>query len=187
LIVLALNTPAILQAKEKANAEPATAGSISYNTRVAKVLDVDYAKHILDLEGEGGMMLELEVDPTEVKNFKNIKKGDLVKVQTVESLALSVDKAKKGEKPSADVDTLGSTAPVGAKPGAEQVVTRKITAEIVNVDKENSMVALKGPRGNVVDLVVKDPKKLAGVKKGDMVTATYTVARAISVEKAPKK
>jgi len=184
LMLLPFHAPSLLQAKE--SDQPKTAEVVAYNTRVAKVLEVNQAKGMLALEGEGGVRLNLKVDPAKVKNFNKIKKGDLVKVQTMESLALSLEKARKGEKPSTDEVTVSSTAAKGSMPGAEKVETKQITAEIMKVDSGKSMVELKGPMGNVLDLTVQDSKKLESLKKGDLVSATYTVARAISVEAAPK-
>jgi hypothetical protein len=186
-VIIAFAIPGVLLAKSGKKSEVIhSTEHVTYNTRVAKVLDINYEKNTLALEGEGGMRFELEVDPTKVKNFKMIKKGDLVKVQTMESMALALDKAKKGEKPSADEMTVMTSAPKGTMPGMQQVETKQITAEVVKVDHENSMVELKGPKGNVLALKVKDPKKLELLKKGDLVSATYTVAMAISVERAPK-
>jgi len=184
--VLALTVPLSLQAYDKKAEAPqsATAVSTEYDTKVGKVIEIDHAKNTLVLEGEGGSRLELVVDPNKVKNFKNIKKGDLVKVQQEKSWALTLSKKEKGEKPSAAVVTEKETAPTGGKPGMEAVKTAEISAEIVKVDPAKSLVELKGPAGNVLALTAKDPKKLEGLKKGDMVTATYTVAVAVSVEAA---
>ncbi|MFO1464249.1 MAG: hypothetical protein U1F66_10780 [bacterium] len=184
---LALTLPAALRAEDKKAEAPKTVSSVQYNTLSGKVLEIDQAKQSMVVEGEGGTRYEITVDGTKAKNFKNIKKGDLVVVQQEESLALSLAKGAKGEKPSADVVTEKATAPVGSKPGAESVKTSSISAEVVKVDAAKSMVELKGPAGNTLVLKVKDPKNLEGVKKGDMVTATYTVATAVSVEPAPKK
>jgi len=161
------------------------ASAMTYNTKVAKVISVDQKKNTIDLEGEGGTDMMLQVDPAQVKNFKNIKKGDLVVVQTTQSTVLSLTKAKKGEKPSAEVISEKETAPMGSKPGMDSMKTAQITAEVVKVDMDNSTVDLKGPRGNVMTLKAKDPGNLKGIKKGDLVTATYSIAMAISVE--PKK
>lgn len=184
--VLALTIPVGLQAYEKKAEAPASATAVSteYDTRVGKVIEIDQAKNSMVLEGEGGTRLEVTVDPNKVKNFKNVKKGDLVKVQTEKSWALTLSKKEKGEKPSAEAVAVKETAPTGGKPGMESVKTAEISAEIVKVDAAKAMVELKGPAGNILALQAKDPKKLEGLKKGDMVTATYTVAMAVSVEAA---
>ena len=186
--VLALTLPAALQADEKKAAAPvAEASKVEYNTKTAKVLEIDHAKNTLVLEGEAGTRWELQVDPTKAKNFKNVKKGDLVVVQIEKSWALDITKKEKGEKPSAEVVTAKETAPAGGKPGVEAGRTAQISAEITKVDIAKAMVELKGPAGNMVELTAKDPKKLEGLKKGDMVTVTHTVAMAVSVEPMPAK
>lgn len=186
--VLALALPAGLQADEKKAAAPVEAKStVEYNTRTAKVLEIDQAKNTLVLEGEAGTRLELQVDPVKAKNFKNIKKGDLVVVQTEKSWALNITKHVKGEKPSAEVVTAKETAPAGSKPGVEAVRTTQISAEITKIDISKALVELKGPAGNIVELTAKDPKNLEGLKKGDMVTVTHTIAMAVSVEAMPAK
>ena len=59
-------------------------------------------------------------------------------------------------------------------------------ATVEAIDKTTQHVTLKGPEGNTVEVKVKNPKNLEGVKVGDEVAITYTEAMAISVEK-PKK
>ena len=76
---------------------------------------------------------------------------------------------------------------MGQKPSGESVKTTEISAEIVKLDMAQALVELKGPAGNILALTAKDPKNLEGLKKGDMVTVTHTIARAISVESMPKK
>jgi Cu/Ag efflux protein CusF len=61
-----------------------------------------------------------------------------------------------------------------------------VVATVEKVDAKKRLVTVKGPRGNTVDIEVKDPKKLKQVKVGDEVEITYTEALAISVE-SPKK
>lgn len=185
-ILTAASLPLGLQAKDKAAEAPQSAISTTYNTITATVLEVDHAKQRLVLQNDLGNRISLKVD-SKVKNFKNIKKGDIVKVEQIESLALTLTKKEKGEKPSAEVVTEKSTAPVGSKPAADVVESTQITAEVVKVDIAKSLVELKGPEGNILALKAKDPKNLEGLKKGDMIAATYTEAIAVSVEAQPAK
>jgi hypothetical protein len=170
----------------KAQQAPEEAVAAQYDTITAKVLSVNYDKQMLSLEGIDGTRSEVIVD-AKAKNFKNIKVGDLVVVRETRSLVLELSKKEKGQKPDIDTSTMKSTAPMGAMPGMENVQTTQISAEVVKVDMENGTVDLKGPQGNVMRLKAKDPNRLKVVKKGDMVSATYTLATAISVEKAPTK
>jgi hypothetical protein len=184
-LITAVGLPLGLQAGEK-NAAPAAAVSTTYNTITAKVLEVDVPKQKLVLESDTGVRSVVKVD-SKVKNFKNIKKGDIVKIEQIESLALSLTKKEKGEKPSAEVITEKSTAPTGSKPAMESVESTQVTAEVVKVDLAKSWIELKGPEGNILGLKAKDPKNLEGIKKGDMIAATYTEALAVSVEPMPAK
>lgn len=182
--VLVLGLPLGLQAKTPQAPEEAVA--TQYDTVTAKVLGVNYDKQTLSLQSDDGMRSEVLVDG-KAKNFKNIKVGDLVVVRETKSLVLELSKREKGQKPELDQTTLKSTAPMGSKPGMEDIKTTEISAEVVKVDLAKNTVDLKGPEGNVMRLTAKDPDKIKDLKKGDMVSATYTIAMAISVEAAPAK
>jgi hypothetical protein len=71
---------------------------------------------------------------------------------------------------------------VGAVGEASMVTVR---GWIDAVDKTNSTVTLKGPRGGTVTLDVKDPKKLDAVAVGDPVVAAFIEALALRVKKVP--
>lgn len=186
-ILTAASLPLAIQAEDKKSEAPKEAVATTYNTVTAKVLEVDQAKHKLTLENNIGEKSVVKIDPAKVKNFGQIKKGDLVKIQTTDSMVLTLSKKEKGEKPTATQVTEAQTAPVGSKPAAEVVEASQITAEVVKVDLAKSLVELKGPSGNVLALKTKDAKNLEGIKKGDMIAATYTEAVAISVEPMPTK
>ncbi len=181
---LVLGLPLGLHAKTPPAPEEAI--STDYDTVTAKVLAVNYDNQMLNLQSDDGMRWEVLVDG-KAKNFKNIKVGDLVVVRQTQSLVLELSKKTKGEKPEAETATLKSTAPMGSKPGMENIKSAQISAEVVKVDSTKGTVDLKGPQGNVVRLTAKNPGLLKDVKKGDMVSATYTLATAISVEPAPAK
>jgi hypothetical protein len=76
-----------------------------------------------------------------------------------------------------------------AKPGERPAVAagREITllADVVGVDAKKSIISLKGPQGNVVDLKVQNPDHFKVVKKGDQVEVVYTIAVAVAVTPAP--
>ena len=181
-LAAAISLPLGLKAAETEQPKKETA---TYDTKTATVLEVNQAERTLVLQGEGGTRIETKLGP-QVKNFNNIKKGDLVKIQTMESMVLTLTKKDKGEKPSAEMVEVKETAPVGSKPSVENVKTWLITAEVVSVDQAKSWLELKGPKGNVMGFKVKDTEKLKDVKKGDMVAATYTDSLTISVEPMPK-
>lgn len=55
----------------------------------AIVEDIDYENRTVDLKGTYGNIISVEVDE-KVKNFKNIKKGDVVRARYTEAVAISV-------------------------------------------------------------------------------------------------
>lgn len=179
LLALVLLLPAGLRAEETVSQQ--------FNTLSAKVTKIDKATHTLTLVNDRNESHEIQVDPARVKNFDNIKVGDMVVVREEQRIALSLDKNIKGEKPTQGAAMTAETAAPGEKPGIAAEKTETLLAEIVGIDKANMMVSLKGPKGNIVNVLAKDPKKLEGLKAGDKVWATYTKAMAISVEPAPTK
>jgi hypothetical protein len=189
--VLALATAVMMQFSLVAGAAadkdqaPKEVLSEQYNTRVGKVLEINEAKRHLVVQGESGMKWDVTASP-QVKNFSQIKKGDMIKIQTTDSVAITLTKKEKGEKPSAEVATIKTSAPAGSKPSAEAMEMKEITAEVVKVDAAKGWIELKGPLGNTLAMKAKNPANLEGVKKGDMIAATFTEEMAISVEPATK-
>ena len=55
---------------------------------------------------------------------------------------------------------------------------------MVAVDPKKSTITLKGPRGNVMELNVRNPDHFKVVKKGDQVEVVYTEALAMSLTPA---
>jgi hypothetical protein len=143
---------------------------------------VDKATRRVTLTGPQGRTVEL-IASDEVKNFDQIRVGDNVMVWYQEALSLELRKSKG---PLGATETIGTarSAPPGERPVT--VVGREVhvTAEVVNVDPVKSIISLKGPRGNVVDLKVKNPDHFKVVKTGDLVDAVYTEARAIAFSPA---
>jgi hypothetical protein len=108
-----------------------------------------------------------------------------VTVKFVEALTLELKKTTV--KPDIKADVAAVRATPGAKPGG--AVGRQITiiAEVVMVDPENSIIALKGPQGRVVELPVQNKDQFKVVKKGDQVEVVYTEAVALAVTPAAAK
>jgi len=162
--------------------EPGKAAIVSATEATATVVAVDKATRTITLKGPKRTVDVVAGD--EVKNFDQIKVGDRVVVKYVEALTLELKKTK------APLDAKADVAAVRAKPGERPAgaVGREITvlADVVAVDPKKSIISLKGPRGNVVDLKVQNPDHFKVVKVGDQVEAVYAEALAIAVTPAPK-
>jgi len=76
----------------------------------------------------------------------------------------------------------------GSPPAAGMVSSVDVTARVTHIDHKSRSVTLKGDDGSVTKFVV-DPvvKNLDQVKRGDVVTVTYTEALAYEVTKGGSK
>ncbi len=94
---------------------------------------------------------------------------------------------KKDGKPLERKETEGAVrAKPGEKPAGAVGRMVVVNAEVIDVSPEKKTITLKGPKGNVVDLEVKNPDHFKVVKKGDQIEAEYVEAVAISVQPAAK-
>lgn len=184
-VALALGIPAGLQATEAAPKEEAV--QKQFDTITATVTSVDKATHTLTLKNDLGEMQEVQVDPAVVKNFDQIKVGDLVVIRQAQRWALSLSPKKKGEKPEAAGAVAVEKAEPGSKPGVETAKAVSISAKVLQIDTVHNSVKLEKPDGKIIWVWARHPERLKEIKKGDMVTASYTTVKAISVEPAPKK
>ena len=175
IFTLAPMTMAAEQAKEKPGRISAT-----IDTMTATVIAIDHKTREVTLKGPKGRTIELTVGP-EAKNLGQVKKGDEVTVDYIESVAIVVS-AASAEVPTDNAAAYVETAKPGEKPHAKAVKTMTITATVEAIDYQKRRVTLKGPEGNVRTITVgPEVKRLEQVKKGDQVTVRVTVATAISV------
>ncbi len=189
LISAAIAAPAFAQKPDAAGgavvtSEPGRASVVRAAELSAQVVGIDKATRTVTLKGPKGNVVDI-VAGDEVKNFNQIKLGDFVVARYAEALTLELRKTKvKAGEPTVREEAAR------AKPGERPAVAgaREVTAiaDVIGVDPKKSTITLKGPRGNVVTLDVKNPDQFKVVKKGDQVEVTYTEALALSVEPAPK-
>lgn len=171
----------------KAAKQPAGGpGAIMVETvkATAKVTAIDAAKRLVTLEMDGKSKT-ITCGP-EVKNFDQIKVGDLLKVTFVEALAVYLQKA--GAPAGGEEVKTVTLAPKGAKPGVLVTDTVILKAKIDAVDAKKGAVTITTPEGKTKTMKVakNNIKVLKGLKKGDDIVVRYTEALAVVVE-APKK
>ena len=163
---------------------PGTAAAMGTHTITATVVEVDPATRNVTLKAHDGRLVTLNAS-NEVRNFDQIHVGDKLTVQYAAAVSLDLHKKGTAMRQSSEKEAMTRSEP-GAKPGGTVARQVEVMADVVKVDTKNKLVTLRGPRGNMVDLVVEDPEQLKNIKKGDQVQAVYTEALAISLE-APKK
>jgi len=149
------------------------------------VVGIKKKEHELKLRNEQGEEVDVIV-PKEVRNFPQIKKGDIIEVEY--HLAAATQLEKVSETNAAGEATVVERAPAGAKPGMRAMHTQSIVATVLEIDATNRLLTLQGPKGGIVTVKIPaDMKSFDGLKKGDKVSAVYTEAVAISVKEPPKK
>jgi len=167
------------------NEKPGQVTEQSVVSVAATVVKVDLKTRVVTLRGADGNVFDVEVGE-EVKNLPQVHKGDHVIATYYESMAITV--RKPGEaKPGIETADVAGRAKPGEKPAAAAAQQTTVTATVVGLNKSEGTVTLKGPKGKVVTVKAREPRRLDAVKVGDLIEAVYTQAVAISVEKADTK
>ena len=172
-------SPALAQAKDKGVPAAVAVETVMMDAEVAAV---DAKSRVVTLKLPNGEMVDLLVGD-QVKNFSQIKVGDIVAAEYQQALAMKLKKS-----PGVRSTTEGSakeSAKKGMKPAAGAVKEIDFVADIVDVDKAKSLVTILGAKGNKVTLKVSDPQTLAEIKVGDQVEGTYIQALAVAVLQKP--
>jgi len=159
------------------SSEPGKASMVQTVEVTATVTGIDKQTRTITLKGPR-RVVDLVVGE-EVKNFDQIRVGQKVSARYQQALSLELRKTRA--TPGAEISELTMTAKPGAMPAAAASRAMTVLADVVAVDPKKSIISLKGPRGNIVDLQVQNPEHFKVVKKGDQVEALYYEAVAIAV------
>jgi len=177
ILTATLALPAVALATEAA--KPLTKAA-SVEAR-ATVTAIDPSTRTVTLKTEGGETVDVTAG-SGVKNFDQIKVGDVVKATYTESIAFQV--APKGETPGGATETA-QRVPGGAAVG--QQVTSSF--KVASVDPETNTLWVTLPNGNTKKIQVQDPeaqKRLKTLSPGNVVAVTYTKSLALQLEKLAK-
>ena len=150
----------------------------------AVVTAIDKATRKVTLKTAKGKSFEV-VAGEEVKNFDQIKVGDKLVVQYVQALTMEV-KPGGGLRSSTQTTDTAQAKP-GERPGAAGAREVTVTADVMAVNPKAMTITVRGPNGNIIDLMVKNPDHFKAVKVGDQIQAVYVEALAIAIEPAAKK
>jgi Cu/Ag efflux protein CusF len=162
------------------NGLPSIASTASV-TGTVKIEAVDYDNRSVALEGPDGKSEIFKVSP-EVRNFDQIKQGDVVKVQYMQTIDVNVRKV--GQPLSTAEVASVATAPLGDKPGVVAARTVQTLANVQAIDYQARTVTLVGMGDKPVTFHVhKDLASFDNVVEGDQVVFTYTEAVSIDVTK----
>ncbi len=149
------------------------------------VESIDYTTRMMTLKGTDGQTVSMEVGPEAVR-FNDVKKGDQVKIDYLESVAVMV------QSPSDTISSAESSGSViirnkGQKPSGTKVETEIVTATVEKINAKKRTAVLKGPDGKTFPIdIAPDVKNLENVKKGDQLVIKRTRTVAIDVSKPGK-
>ena len=190
LLVLgfALN-PAMPLARAEATASASAADAESL--RAATVLTihgtvtaVDKARKLVTVQVPSGEKYPLKVDNPVNLDAASVGTGVVVRYYE----AVTVRKKKAGESlPALSVSGGVVTAKPGGVPGAVAEEHLKAVVSVVQVDKANGTVTIKGADGSVETAKANNPKVLSQLKPGDDLVITASRATAISLDKESAK
>jgi hypothetical protein len=148
------------------------------------VTAVDKAEKLVTIQVPDGRKYTLKVDNPYNLDAANVGAGVIVRYYEV----VGVRKKKPGESlPSLSVTGGVVTAKPDALPGAVAEEHMKAVVSVVQVDKANGTVTIKGADGSVETAKANNPKVLSQLKAGDDLVITTSRATAISLDKEPAK
>ena len=188
-LVAAAALPALAQTKPAANAAVLAASSPGQATVAAavsvsaSVVAIDKATRHVTLKGPQGKLNTVTAGP-DVRNFDQIKVGDIVTVRYLESLTLTLKKDGKELRSMTETPGVARSA-AGERPAGVVANQTEVTANVIAVDAKTQTVTLQGPK-QTVDLKVPDAGQFNLIKVGDQIQAVYTEAVALSVEPGKK-
>lgn len=179
LATIAQNSP---QAVVAAAATPGKAAIGEAVQIQGKVKSINKANRSVIVSGPQGKELLFNLGD-EVRNFEQIRVGDLITLTYAQALALELHKVENNGLRELDESEQAVRAPLGDKPAAAIQKTVRIVANVVAINPKGQTVTLQGPK-RTVELAVNDPAMLKEIKVGNQVEAKYVEAVALEVTAA---
>lgn len=185
--LLASTAPAAAQASQPKVAvikAPGAISGVATVTATATVQKIDKKTRVITLKKDTGEIVDFTAGD-EVRNFAQIKVGDIVTTKLTNTLDIRLVKGASDEIGHA-VQETSSRAKLGEKP--QGTVTRTIAAraKVVKLDNKTHMMTLEGQSGTST-VEVKDPEQFKLIAVGDMIDMVTTDTIAISVTTPKKK
>jgi len=181
-VVALMFTVPVTAAEQKAAPAKADrpAGAMVESVSFTATVDaIDSKTRKITLKGADGSKTSF-IAGDEVRNFAQIKKGDIVTFDYMEAIALDVQKSTEEPK-MVETESI-KRAKLGDKPSGTIETVGFMTARVEEIDYQTRKVGLKMPEGKMVRFTVGDQvKRLNEVKKGDEVVVQYMQKTSIKV------
>jgi Cu/Ag efflux protein CusF len=173
----------IAAAAPSANAQvPTSVGKTAIVTVTAVITAIDSTSRLITLKRDDGVSEIVYAGP-EVQRFSELKVGDKVTFKFEESVVYAIQ--QPGAKPP-DAEKAGIVRSAGPKPGGKAMRELTVVVTVQAIDMKAPSITVKTEKGETMSFKVEDKSNLTGVKAGDKVQITYSIAVAINVE-TPKK
>lgn len=143
---------------------------------------IDKNTRAVTIKGGSGNELTIIAGP-QVKNFKQIKVGDLVTLNYVAALGLELKKGGGRLRERIESEQTAAAKP-GEKPSGGVLRTVKVVTDVMAVDAAAGSITLRGPQRSI-DLIVKDKELLKDIRVGDQIAATYEEATVVAITPTP--
>lgn len=167
-----------------ADAQPAKAGKVPamISEAVAKaeaeVIAVDLKARKVTLKNDEGVVSDIVVGKKAV-NLPQVKVGDRVIVEYGQALFIELKKSP-GLRVTEERQDGVSAAP-GQRPGVVAMKETHFVADIINVDTKKSMITVRGAKGRIIDMKMKDKEFIRQARVGDQVEGIYEQVVALIV------
>jgi hypothetical protein len=183
-LILALPLAACTAGQET-RTSPLPAAAESQSSRgEATIVAIDKKDRLVTLRRQDGNLVAMQASP-EVRNFDQLKVGDKVWTQLVESVVMVLRKPGEATVGASSGENAMRAQP-GEMPAASLYRYVTVTSEVVQVNPATNTLVIKGPDGLSRTLNVKRPeyqRRLPELKAGDLIEATYTETMMIGVER----
>ena len=163
---------------------PGAISGIATVTATATVQKIDKKTRVITLKKETGEIVDFTAGD-EVRNFAQIKVGDIVTTKLTNTLDIRLVKGASNAVGNAVQETT-SRAKLGDKPQGTVTRTMAARAKVVKLDNKTHMMTLEGQNGTST-VEVKDPEQFKLIAVGDMIDMMTTESIAISVTTPNKK
>jgi len=184
LTALVLALPGLFAETAKSTYIP---GREVVKTVAATIEAINLETREVTLKGQKGNVFTLVADP-EIKRLADFRVGDDVVLDYSISIAADVRKPTAEELANPYKVTEDTTkAGADKKPGVEGYKIIEAVVTVEGLDRPTQTVSVKGPKGNIVAVKVKDPATLDKLHLGDVALVVYTEAFALRIERAPGK
>jgi hypothetical protein len=167
---------------------PVSPMDVERMTATAQVVAVDPATRTVTIKAENGEMIDV-IAGEDVRNFAQIKVGDVVVATVQRSLTFTVS-PKGTDLPATMVVDEAARAKPGERPAGVIARSTSLSATIVAVDAAAHTVSIVEKSGGPVRVLeVRNPERqayLPNITPGSLLTVTYTSALAVDVQSAAK-